>query len=596
MKRAFLKKFFIIAFSFALLAFLMPRLSADEDTSQINVIDMVTGDIQTVAVNNLTRVSVTSPEIADIADAKSDKVSVLAKKAGETDLFLWDAGGKRSIKVRVVNEDLSAVKARVEKVLEEANITGISLEENLDISKVVVSGAIPKEDKNRLENILQPYSDNLLNLVKEEKNEDLIQVDMQIIEIQTSFEKDLGVLWGNPVLTTGSSSGGSTTSGLLTETENLPSTNGNGKIGDFFKIGSFSRSGLQATVNAFIQEGKARLISKPRLVVLNGKQASFLVGGEIPTINTTTNATGTSQTTSTNYSQYGVNVTVTPTIREGKIDVLLNVDIRDIDAANSTAATSSSSAQTAFITRTASTDLFMDNKQTIVLAGLIKYSDNEQVTRVPFLSSIPLVGALFRNRSTPSPDSNTEMVIILTPMVLADKKFADKQVVMPTPSQRDSWEEINARYEHEPLLSSWPAAKEVTPKEEVTPVDSTKEEQPAAVDLPVMTAYARMVQERISKAISYPNAVGKGGSLAGTVKLKLHILKNGSLGSAEVMESSGNYILDQAAMQAAKTAAPYDVFTTGMNQEGMIFTIPIIYNNLISGGAQAPSEKVIASY
>ena len=589
MKHAFLKKFFIIALGFVLSVFLMPHLFADENTSKVSdTIDMVIGDIQTVTVNNLTRVSVTSPEIADISDAQSNKVSVLAKKAGETVLFLWDAGGKRNIKVRVVNEDLNAVKARVQKLLGEANITGVSLEGNLDEGKVVVSGSLSKEDKSRMENILQPYSDNLLNLVKEEKNEDLIQVDMQIVEISTSFEKDVGIQWSNSVTTsTGSSS--STTPGLLTETENLPSTNGNGKIGDFFKIGSFARSGLQATINAFIQEGKARLISKPRLVVLNGKQASFLVGGEIPTINTTTNATGTSQTTNTSYTQYGVNVTVTPTIREGKIDVLLNVDIRDIDAANSTAATSSSSAQTAFITRTASTDLFMDNKQTIVLAGLIKYSDNEQVTRVPFLSSIPLVGSLFRNRSTPSPDSNTEMVIILTPMVLTDKKFAYKQVVMPTPSERDSWEEINARYEHEPLLSSWPVTKEVTP------VDFTKEEQPAA-DLPVMTAYARMVQERISKVISYPNAVGRGGSLAGTVKLKLHILKNGSLGSAEVMESSGNYILDQAAMQAAKTAAPYDVFMTGMDREGMIFTIPIIYNNLISGGAQAPSEKVIASY
>jgi len=398
------------------------------------------------------------------------------------------------------------------------------------------------------------------------------------VEISTSFEKDVGIQWSNSVTTsTGSSS--STTPGLLTETENLPSTNGNGKIGDFFKIGSFARSGLQATINAFIQEGKARLISKPRLVVLNGKQASFLVGGEIPTINTTTNATGTSQTTNTSYTQYGVNVTVTPTIREGKIDVLLNVDIRDIDASNS-----STTNGDAFITRTASTDLFMDNKQTIVLAGLIKYTDNETITRVPFLSKIPLVGELFTNRSTPSPDSNTEMVIILTPVVLTDKKFVDHQLVMPTPAERDSWKEINAKYEHEPLLSSWPA--------KVTPVVSKAKQ----AYLPVITAYARMVQEKISKAIVYPNAVG-GMALAGTVKLKLHILKNGSLDSAEVMESSGNYILDQDAMQAAKAAAPYDAFTTGMGREGVIFTIPIVYNNLIGGAqAPAPAEKVIASY
>jgi TonB family protein len=73
------------------------------------------------------------------------------------------------------------------------------------------------------------------------------------------------------------------------------------------------------------------------------------------------------------------------------------------------------------------------------------------------------------------------------------------------------------------------------------------------------------------------------GALAGTVKLKLHILKDGSLDSAEIMESSGNDILDQGAVQAAKTAAPFDAFMTGMDQEDIIFTIPIVYHRMISG-------------
>jgi TonB family protein len=426
-------------------------------------------------------------------------------------------------------------------------------------------------------------------LVKEEKNEDLVQVDMQIVEISTTLEESLGIQWGTSTVasTTGSSSANS---GLITETETLPSTNGNGKIKDFFKIGKFGRSGLQAQINALISEGKARLISKPRLVVISGKQASFLVGGEIPIQNTTTNSIGTSQTTSTTYSQYGVNLSVTPTIREGKIDVILNVDIRDVD--NSSAFIQSlGTGNIAFITRTASTDLLMDNKQTIALAGLIKYEDSITYSGIPFLSKIPLVGALFRTKNIPG-DTNTEMVIVLTPTVLTNKKFSDKEVTMPTPTERAAWDEvIESKYPHEPL-PSWPAAK-------VTPVDDSNEDQSAAADLPVMTAYARMVQVKISKAIVYPNAAGKGGmALAGTVKLKLRILKNGSLDSAEVMGSSRNDILDQDAVQAAKTAAPFDAFTKGMSQESMIFTIPIVYNNLISRSSQAPApaEKVIASY
>jgi TonB family protein len=184
------------------------------------------------------------------------------------------------------------------------------------------------------------------------------------------------------------------------------------------------------------------------------------------------------------------------------------------------------------------------------------------------------------------------MVIILTPMVLMDKKFADHQLVMPTPSERGAFNEINAKYEHEPMLSSWPAR--VAP---VAPSPKHMSAPSADLHLPAMTVYARMVQERISKAIVYPNIVGKEGmAMAGTVKLELHILKNGSLDSAKVIESSANYILDQNAMQAAKIAAPYDAFATGMDQEGIIFTIPIVYNNPIAVGAQARDEKVIVSY
>ena len=575
MKSHFLKYFFSIVF---VLVFMMTRgasLSAQENAADTSdAMDLVVGDIENVTANGLIRVSITNPEIADISDVQSGKVSLLAKRAGETVLFLWDASGKRSMKVRVVNEDLSVVKARVQKILDEANMPGISLQINTDEGKVVVSGAVSKDNKVRLDKILGGYKESLLNFVTEEKDESLIQVDMQIVEISTSLEKNLGILWGTAgggtgTVTVGS---GSTNSGAvnLNYQENMPSGH---KFADLFKIGSFQRTTpLEATVNALVQEGKARLISKPRLVVVSGKQASFLVGGEIPVENTTTNSIGTSQTTSTTYSQYGVNLMVTPTIREGKIDVQLNVDIRDIDASQ----TASSSSGVAFITRSAQTDLLMDNKQTIVLAGLIKYTDSEQVTSVPFISKIPILGALWRNRQNPSPDSNTEMVIIVTPMVLADKKFADKQLVMPTPAERQSWQEIDAKYEHEPIGN-----KGMAPDNSATPLSE-------------MTIYARLIQEKISKMITYPQEAMQN-YWTGTVKLRLRILRNGTLASGEVVQSSGHAVFDEDALRAAQMGAPYDAFTAGMNQDELVFMVPIVYNKVTEGGQSLP-EKVIASY
>jgi len=558
-------------------------LSALEASSVSGVVDLVVGDIETVPASNLIRVSITNPEIADISDAQNGKVSLLAKRAGETVLFLWDAAGKRSIKVRVVNEDLSMVKARVQKILDEANIEDLSLQVNSDEGKVVVSGTVSKDDKVRLDKILGRYSDSLLNFVTEEKDESLIQVDMQIVEISTSLEQNLGILWGTATngttgtATTADSSNTNSAAVGLNYGENLP---GGDTFKDLFKIGKFQRTTpLETTVNALIQEGKARLISKPRLVVISGKQASFLVGGEIPVENTTTNSIGTSQTTSTTYSQYGVNLMVTPTIRQGKIDVQLNVDIRDIDSSNS------SNGNVAFITRSAQTDLLMDNKQTIVLAGLIKYADSELVTGIPYLSKIPIVGALFRNRQNPSPDTKTEMVIILTPMVLSDKKFADKELVMPTPAERHGWQEMDSRYEHVSLTGSGlPAGKIVAPEDRVA----------ATPPLSEMASYARLLQEKISRMITYPSQAMQH-YWTGTVKLKLRVLRNGTLAAEEVIQSSGYSVFDEDALRAAQKGAPYDVFTAGMKQDELIFMIPIVYNKANGAGQSLPG-KVIASY
>ncbi len=569
-----MKRISIVILSLVFVVLFMAKPSADEKAVLGNVIDMIAGDIQTVPVHNLTRVSVVDPDVADISDAQPDKITLLAKKAGATSLFLWDSTGKHTIKVRVTNEDLKALQVRIQKLLDESGIAGISFETNLDIGKLVMTGELSREDRSRMNDVIEPYSENILNLVKEEKPEDLIEIDMQVIEISTTLEQNLGIQWSNTgTATNGStpSTTGSATGISLPYVENTPAhTKG---IGDYFKVGSFNRSfGLEATVNALLQEGKARLISKPRLVVISGKQASFLVGGEIPIQNTTTSASGGVQQSSTTYSQYGVNMTVTPTIRKGKVDVVLNVDIRDVDNSSSF----STNQQVAFITRTASTELLMDNKQTLALAGLIKYQDSVTLSEVPFLSKVPIVGLLFRDRNVPG-NNSTEMVIILTPIVLTEKKIANKQLVMPTPAEREANEEVNAKYEHEPL-PVWPAPKTVADNNLQTV-------------LPEMTAYARTVQAKISNAIRFPQGVK---NLSGTVKLRLHILRNGTMSSEEVMESSGSDILDQDALQAAKAAAPFNSFTAGMVQDDLTFTVPIVYNKMMESKASA--EKVIASY
>ncbi len=589
---------------FLFLTLLIPQGTAKAD----DVINLLVGDIESVAVNGLTRVSVTNPEVADISDAQSDKVIVLAKKSGQTALFLWDADGKKTLSVRVVSQDLSALKARISNLLQEARITSLTLDANAPEGRVVIAGQYPKDKKDVLDKILDPYAEQVINLSNEETSDDLIQIDMQITELTTTLSKNIGLDWNK----SGTLTGGATTSNNflnLDYKETLPATDGS--IGDFFKIGDFNRtSAIMATVNALIEEGKGRILSKPRLVVVSGKEASFLVGGEIPIRTTSSNASG-GATENVEFKQYGINMTITPTIRNGKIDVLLKTQISDIDRANKVGD------DVAFVTRDAQTQLYLDNGQTIVLAGLIKHTDGESVRGVPFLSKIPVLGAVFRNKSTPTANTDTEMVIALTPRILSERKYATEEPVFNSPRQRSYQKAVESRFEKTQLDKGSVVTNEI---EESKPapaaVDKEMDAQepkavaPAALEnaisvtktAPVdddsdkevsgdVTAYVRAVQVKISQAISYPYEALQN-NLEGTVKLKLRILKDGSLAEAMVLESSGQSLFDTDALNTAKISAPYAPFSDDMKGGNLVVTIPIVY----ARNAKPATETVVPAY
>lgn len=500
------------------------RGGSEYDTSQD--IELVTGDMDNIKVKNLTRISITDPDVADISDTKPDDVLVMAKKPGQTVFFIWDDYGKRTVIVRVVEEDMGLVKMRISKLLQKANIKGVNLEENALEGRVVVSGELEEEQRDLLEKILEPFDEKILNLIKEKVYTDQIQIDMQITELDTTDLAGLGLNWFND---TGQSAF------KLLYSETAPVTDGS--IGDFFKVGDFNRAtAMLATVSAFVQEGKARVLSKPRLVVVSGKEASFLVGGEIPFLDTTLSASGGQQTTSTTFKEYGVNMTITPTIKNGKIEIDLSVDVSDPDG------TVTSTNGQAFSTRTASTHLNLNDGQTIILAGLIKKNKSQEVKRLPFISKVPVIGMMFRAKTTNAKD--TELVISLTPTILRDNQPANPKPTVQKASQEDESADSN----------SW-AGNESSP----------------------MNAYAQVLQNQISSAVHYPYEAKENG-WEGTVKLDLRILKDGTLANVAIQQSSGYDVFDQDALNTAKMLAPYPPFSSDMDNEDVEVVVPIVYS------------------
>ncbi|MBF0594076.1 MAG: TonB family protein [Candidatus Omnitrophica bacterium] len=552
-----MKKFICLLLAVCLLPVYVPSVHAST-VNAFEEVQLLKGDVYTIPAKGLQRVSVTDPNIADISDAKPDKVIVVGSQPGQTVLFLWDESGKRSFIIQVINEDLGLIKARIKTILDNSDVKGVTISQNDLEGKVMLTGAIPEDKVETVAQVADTFPGSVLNLVRKEQIDDLVQIDVQITELSTTLTKAMGVDWAD--------GGGSTTGTFLAPVvaeQNIPQ----GKFLDTLQIGKLARTTtIQATVNAMITEGRAKILSKPRLVVKSGKEASFLVGGEVPINTVTTNAATGNGTITQNvtYKSYGVTVAMTPSIKEGKVDVLVNMEISDIDGAKQ------SGNNTAFLTRTAQTQLLLDDKQTIVLAGLIRKTRNQQDQRVPFLGKIPIIGWFFSSRKTVTPDDDTEVVISLTPTILKASKRVDV-VDQPVVNRQPA-----------------PVAAPVVKADDKLVMDAGRNGNKLpviaknAANVPVtisenLKPYAQAVQQKVSSAIAYPYEAQEN-RWQGTVKLGLVIRKDGSLRDAFVKESSGYDVFDQDAVNTAQILAPYDRFPANISQDEITVTLPIVYS------------------
>lgn len=600
-----------------LLSFFSSNVYADiqdvVDTKEERNVVVYKGDLVSLKVYSLTRIAITTAGIVEIVNADVDELLLIGKRVGETPMYIWDELGKRNITVRVFEQDLDMIIERIEKLFKAAEIEGVSLTTNNLEGKIVVTGNVPKDKKDGFKDIMKEFTAVTIDFTNEEG--ELIQIDAQISELTTTLTKALGFDWN-----TGAE-------GLVFGyEEGLPSFDGS--LADMFRIGDINRTTkILVTVNALIQEGKGRVLSKPTVIVTDGESSTFMVGGEIPIV-TTTQSSGGTVTENISFKDYGVQITVTPKIEGEKITLNIGVSIRDIDSANAVGA------NVAFTTTSASTNISLDDGQTIVLAGLIKHNTSVTTKRVPVLSKIPLVGLLFRSKSTPLTDK--EVVISLTPRILSKgekgKEEAETEDDFLLTEEEDSLEEAmdeeleeEVEAEDDSLLTEGKPIEEeqrdsleeqideileeelpAIEEEEIEIEQPEAEEEPALeeeleeelrpTEIPeeieellseedvfdednmsdAITAYVQSIQRKISQAISFPHEAKEQGWV-GAVKLSLLILSDGSLSEVNVRESSGHSVFDKDAMNTTRILAPFDPFPSDIGLEEIWVTIPIIY-------------------
>ncbi|MFA5038549.1 MAG: secretin N-terminal domain-containing protein [Candidatus Omnitrophota bacterium] len=204
--------------------------------------------------------------------------------------------------------------------------------------------------------------------------------------------------------------------------------------GNKWVLGSLNpseKNDYKAVIEALETQGETKILSSPRLAVVNNASARILVGSK--QVYVTTTAVQGQSTTETaeavNFVDVGVKLYVTPTISaDGFISMKIRPEVSSVTQNYKTAA-----GNTIPIVETAETetDVLLRDGQTLVIGGLIKDESVKTVNRIPWIGDIPLLGFLFRNSIDET--RKTELVIFLTCRILD----FDSSEVEPLPSSTE---------------------------------------------------------------------------------------------------------------------------------------------------------------
>jgi len=512
------------------LTLLAPGLSSAEGEQ----VYLLVNELKVFPVYELHRVAVSDPTIADVTVLSDEELMLIAKRPGATSIIIWDKSGQRSFDIIVAEKDLEKVAQRIRELLVSSDIQGVRVK--TEEENVYVTGEVLTEGElGKTKDALAPFT-GVVNLVKRRERQPLVEIDINVLEVAYDDQKTLGIDWSDFVTYAEPDSSGPRTPGSVYD----PKTHTTGKFAKLWRVFKWDRSTVTARLNFLIAEDQARTLANPKLVTLSGKEASFLVGGEIPYV--TQEETG---RTKVEWKDYGIILKINPTVNaKNEIRTQIKAEVSDLDAAN--AVTHEGFSIPAIKTREAETELFLNDGDTIFIAGLIKNEDSENIERLPWLSRVPILGELFK--STEFKNKRTELVISITPTIIGEKAAPDYLA-----SEMLKQETILESQRHFSAYS-----------EESTPV----------------VYYTHMIEDIIARTAVYPEEARQE-QQEGLVKVSLRLLPNGQLKEAVIKESSGYNILDEAALSAVRELVPYPSFPAEVAQPELHLIVPVVFKNYV---------------
>ncbi len=363
---------------------------------------------------DISRISTSNPDVVDAVPATSREFLLHGKGHGSATVVVWAKTGLRTMYNVTVEHNLEPIKRLLKDTFPGENIGVVAGRDS-----VTLIGTVSNKDvADRALAVATPLAKTVVSnlAVSGGPVSKQIVLKVRFAELDRTQAQQFGV----NLVSTGALN---TLGSVSTQQFSPPSVNSDGKltITDALNIFAFRKDlNLAALVKALQAQGVLQILAEPNLVTTNGKEASFLVGGEfpVPVLQGGSNAGA----VTIQFREFGIRLTFNPLMTENNtIKLYVKPEVSTIDLAN--AVTFSGFTIPALATRRMETNIELGAGQSFVIAGLIDDRVNESFNKIPGLANIPILGTLFRSRTENR--SKSELVVIVTPEVATPINAAD---------------------------------------------------------------------------------------------------------------------------------------------------------------------------
>jgi pilus assembly protein CpaC len=358
--------------------------------------------------SDIRQISTSDPNIVDAVAVTTREVLLHAKASGFATLIIWAKSGQRTIYTVIVEQNLDQLRKLLRDTFPSENIQVQSTRDAIALTGKVSNKSVA----DRAVAMVTPFGKTVVNNLQlaPQAAERQIVLRVKFAELDRSATTALGA--NLVTLGAGNTIGRTTTEQFTPPSVSAPSgARPSVTFSEALNIFAFRPDlNLGAFVRALQTQGALQILAEPNLVTTNGREASFLVGGEFPV--PVLQGSGSAGAVTIQFREFGIRLTFNPTFTEnGTIKLYVKPEVSTLDFAN--AVNISGFLIPALSTRRVETNVELGEGQSFIIGGLLDERVTNNLSKIPGLANIPLMGLLFRSKEERK--QRSELIVMVTP-------------------------------------------------------------------------------------------------------------------------------------------------------------------------------------